>query len=138
MRTYLLACVLVAAGLLPGCDKGAKQPDFPDLSPVKGVVKKGGSPVKGGAVQFAPDPDRPDFLVNSEVGQDGTYSLSTVRTTDSRGERKPGAPPGTYKVTYTPPLGDQTAGGQINPIDLPNKVTVKAGDNDIPLDLPKK
>ena len=137
MTTRTLVGAL-AVGLLVGCGSGSKQPNFPDLSPVKGTITRGGSPVKGGAVQFFPDPPKPDFLINSEVGVDGTYTLSTVRTTDTSGERKPGAPPGTYKVTYTPPLGDQTAGGAINPIELTKTFTVTAGNNDIPIDLPRK
>ncbi|HEY1188491.1 MAG TPA: hypothetical protein VGE74_12640, partial [Gemmata sp.] len=105
-----LAFAALAAALL-GCGKDPSQPGFPDLHPVKGVVKRGGQPVSKGTVQFTPDPAKSDFLVNSEVGADGTFTLTTVRTTDSRGERKPGAPAGKYKVTFTPPLGDQTAGG---------------------------
>lgn len=136
MRTFV--CTALALGLLSGCGSGAKQPDFPDLSPVKGAVTRGGSPVKGGAVQFFPDPANPDFLINSEVGADGTYALSTVRTTDKSGERRPGAPAGTYKVTYTPPLGDQTAGGAVSPIELTKAFTVAPGSNDIPIDLQKK
>lgn len=139
MSTRTVVWVLLAVGPLVGCGSGGKsQPDFPALGPVKGTVSRGGSPVKGGAVQFFPDPARPEFLINSEVGADGTYTLSTVRTTDSSGERKTGAPAGTYKVTYTPPLGDQTAGGAINPIELPKTFTVTAGNNDIPIELPKK
>jgi hypothetical protein len=134
----LLFC-LFAVGLLSGCGgSGGKQPDFPDLHPVKGTVTRGGAPVKGGAVQFAPDPARPDFLINSEVGPDGTFALSTVRTTDKSGERKSGAPAGSYKVTFTPPLGDQTAGGAVNPIELTKPVTVTAGNNDLTIELPKK
>ncbi len=137
MRTRVLI-IVAAIGLLAGCGGDKKQPDFPDLHPVKGVVKRGGQPVKGGAVQFVPDPAKPEFLTNSEVGADGTFTLSTVRTTDSKGERKPGAPVGTYKVTFTPPLGDQTAEGHINPIDLPKSVEVKAGDNNLTIELPAK
>jgi len=140
MRTRnLLPALVLGAGLaaLAGCGGGKKLGDFPDLSPVKGVVKRDGQPVKGGLIRFAPDPDKPDFLTNSPVKDDGTYSLSTVRTNDSAGERKPGAPPGTYKVVYTPSLNDQTTGGKMDPIEVPTKVTVKAGDNDIPVDLPK-
>ncbi len=137
MRTHTLAAL--AFTLLVGCGGGGtNQPNFPDLHPVKGVVKRSGQPVKGGAIQFNPDPPRPDFLINSEVGADGTFTLTTVRTTDSKGERKTGAPAGSYTVTYTPPLADQTAGGQINPIDLPKPVTVNAGNNDLTVDLPKK
>jgi|SRR5579883_650893 len=133
-----LALGAALATLSAGCGGGKSQPDFPDLSPVKGVVKRDNNPVKGGVVRFVPDPDKPEFLINSEVGQDGTYTLSTVRTTDSRGERKPGAPPGSYKVIYTPSVTDQTAGGKMDPIELPAKVTVAAGGNDISLELPKK
>jgi hypothetical protein len=131
----VLGAVLVALSL--GCGKSEKLGDFPALSPVKGVVKRDGKPVKGGTVQFVPDPEKPEFLTNSEVKDDGSYSLSTVRTNDSKGERKPGAPAGTYKVVYTPSLNDQTTGGKMDPIEVPTKVTVKAGDNDIPIDLPK-
>jgi hypothetical protein len=139
MRTRTCApALLVGAALLTGCGQDKKQPDFPDLQPVKGTVKRDSNPVKGGVVRFVPDPDKPEFLINAEVGPDGTYTLTTVRTTDSQGERKPGAPPGTYKVTYMPSLGDQTAGGKMEPIELKAKVTVKSGDNDIPIELPKK
>ena len=127
-----------SAALAIGCGGGSDQPKFPDLNPTIGIVKRAGQPVKGGAVQFVPDPDRPEFLVNSEVGADGTYSLTTVRTTDKTGERKPGAPAGKFKVVYQPPLGDQTAGGQLTPINVPGPFEVKAGPNDILVELPKK
>lgn len=132
------AAVFAALGLLAGCDPGRPQPEFDALHPVKGVVKRGAQPVKGGLIQFTPDPNKPEFLTNAVVGADGTYALTTVRTTDKQGERKPGAPAGNYKVTYTPPLGDQTEGGQSPPVELPTAVTVNPGENDIPIDLGKK
>jgi len=135
IQGVLFALALVA---FIGCQGGNKQPKFPDLNPVKGTVKKGGQAVNGGVVTFTPEPPSSEFLINSEVGSDGTYNLSTVRLTDSQGERKSGVPAGTYKVTYAPPLGDQTAGGQVNTNQLPKPVTVKAGDNNIPIDLPGK
>lgn len=131
--------VLALAPFVAGCGGGGgNQPTFPDLHPVKGVVKRDGAPVKGGAVAFAPNPAQPDFLINSEVGPDGTFELSTVRTTDRSGERKKGAPAGNYKVTFTPPLGDQTAGGALGPVDVPKPATVAAGPNDLTVELPKK
>ncbi|MBY0514206.1 MAG: hypothetical protein K2P78_09890 [Gemmataceae bacterium] len=133
-----IAILSLAAALLAGCGGGKDQPPFSDLHPVKGVVMRNGQPVKGGAVRFNPDPDRPGFLINSDVAADGTFNLSTVRTTDSQGERKPGAPAGNYKVTFIPPLGDQTAGGQVSAIDLPGTVTVEAKENNLTIDLPKK
>ena len=138
MRTVSALALATVTAALVGCGSGPSQPDFPDLHPVKGVVKRGGQPVSKGVVQFAPDPAKSDFLINSEVGTDGTFTLTTVRTTDSKGERKPGAPAGKYKVTFTPPLGDQTAGGQINPIDVPTPATVAPGDNTLTIELPKK
>jgi hypothetical protein len=134
----LVSAFALAVAILAGCGKDGDQPAFPELHPVKGVVKKGGQPVSGGSVRFTPDADRGEFLINSEVGPDGTFTLSTVRTTDRSGERKPGAAAGKYKVTYMPAGGDQTAAAQMNPIELPNPVTVNAGNNDLTLDLPKK
>ncbi|MBY0459878.1 MAG: hypothetical protein K2V38_21375 [Gemmataceae bacterium] len=135
MHTLKIGLLAALLGALAGC--GGNQPPFPDLHPAKGVVKRGGSPVASGTVQFTPD-KAADFLVNAEVGADGTFALTTVRGTDSAGERKPGAPAGAYRVTYTPPLGDQTAGGRVNPINLPNPVTVAPGENNLTLELPKK
>jgi hypothetical protein len=136
-RTTAALLGLVLASLV-GCG-GRNQPAFSDLNPVKGVVKRGGAPANGGVVVFIPEADdKGEFLINSEVGSDGTYSLSTVRTTDSRGERRPGAPAGKYKVNYRPPLGDQTAAGTpTGTYDLPAPVTVQAGSNDIPIEFKK-
>jgi hypothetical protein len=131
--TALLALALAA---LVGC-QGKPQPAFADLHPVKGVVKRGGTPANGGSVRFFPEEDKGEFIINSEVGPDGTYALSTVRATDSRGERRPGAPAGKYRVTYQPPLGDQAAGAATGAYELPASVTVQAGSNDIPLDFKK-
>lgn len=129
--------VALAAVVLPGCG-GSRQPDFGDLNPVTGVVKRGGTTVNGGVVTFIQEPDKGEFLVNCEVKPDGTYALTTVRLTDSKGERKPGAAAGSYKVSYVPPLGDQAAGASTEPVQLPKPVTVKPGPNDIPLEFPKK
>lgn len=132
-----LAAALFAA-LAAGCGGETAQPKFPDLVPAKGVVKRAGAAVTAGAVQFLPDPPTADFLVNAEVGKDGTFALSTVRTTDKTGERKPGAPPGKYKAVFQPPLGEQTAGGVLEPVNVPGPFEVKAGGGDIVVELPKK
>ena len=97
----------------------------------------GDAAVSGGVVRFSPDPDKPDFLVNSEVGADGRFKLSTVRTTDSQGERRHGAAAGKYRVTFTPKLGDQTSGYKA-PVTLPTPVTVEAKENDLTIRLPKR
>jgi len=128
--------LLAGLVLLVGC-KAKNQPQFGDLFPVTGTVLASGKAVSGGVVRFAPDPDKPDFLINSEVGSDGRFKLSTVRTTDTSGERKPGAPAGNYKVTYTPSVTDQTAGYK-QPVTLPKAVTVEPKENDLKIELPAK
>jgi hypothetical protein len=131
--SFVFAIVVVP---LLGCGSDSNQPTFPDLHPVKGVVKLGGKPVNGGSIRFNPDPEKPEFSIVSEVGTDGSYTLTTVRTTDKQGERKTGAPAGKYKVTYTPLAGDQTAGGLTAPVELSAPVEVTASANDLPIELP--
>jgi hypothetical protein len=120
--------------LLAGC--GEKQPAFPDVHPVRGVVKVGGKPAAGGSVRFDADPAVPGYIISGPVGPDGAFTLTTVRTTDKVAERKPGAPAGAYRVTYMPPAGDQTAGPPPEPPVLPKPVTVEAKENDLTLDFP--
>jgi hypothetical protein len=132
MRKLFLAAIICT-----GCGGGSgDQPAFSDLHPVKGVIKRAGQPVKGGQVRFLLDPEKPEFNSNSVVNEDGSYSLTTYRTTDKSGERKPGAPAGTYKVSYVPDLADQSTGGSMQAIPIPKPVTVVAGENTINLDLP--
>ena len=112
---------------------------WPELHPAKGVVKVGGKPASGGLVQFrAEDSAAADYLVTGDVGADGSFTLSTGHAQDRRGERKPGAPAGKYRVTYLPPQGDQTAGRPALPVDAPQPVTITPGDNNLPLDLPRR
>lgn len=136
--TILLRAGFIGVGLLfvVGC-RDDKQPKFGELHPVKGVVLSGDTPIKSGSVRFLPQPDNPDFLINSEIGPDGTFQLATVRTTDRSGERRAGAPPGKYKVTFNPAIADQTAGFR-EPVTLPTVFTVEAKANDLKIVLPKK
>ena len=120
--------------LMAGC--GGSQQPFAELYPVKGVVLRDGQPVQKGTIQFVGASGNASFIVNSEVGADGTFELTTVRTTDSSGERKTGAPAGAYTVTYTP-FSDQR-GGNFNPVALPKPITVEAKPNELRIDLPKK
>lgn len=130
------ATIGVMVLLLVGCSDGRNQPSFPDLNPVKGTVTIGGKTATGGVVTFHAEPKNEEFLINSEVDGDGSFSLSTVRTTDSRGERKPGVAAGKYTVTYTPPLGDQTAGGSQEPISLPAPVSISGPETNLKIDVP--
>ena len=119
-----------------GCG-GAEGPAFPAVVAFKGVVKRSGAPVSGGLLKFTPEPDTPEFLSNAEVGPDGAFTASTVRTTDQTGERKPGLPAGKYRVIYFPPLGDQTAGASPKPIELPTTV-IAVEKSDVVFELPKR
>lgn len=136
--TRRLAHIVLFAVLLAGCSgDGVK---FPDLHPAKGVVKRGNAPVSGGAVQLRP-PDGPgDYIISGVVGSDGTFTLATAHKDDKRGERKPGAPAGTYKATYMPPAGDQTASpvAGLGQVEVPTTLTVTAGENNLTIDLSKK
>lgn len=139
MRTIFLAAVAACAVAAVGCGgPGREQPAFGDLVPVSGVVTRANKPVSGGVLRFVPDPEKDNFLISSEVGQDGKYSLSTVRLTDSKGERKPGLAPGKYRVVYTPPLGNQAAGGETDPVELAAPITVAKAENDLKIELSGK
>lgn len=116
---------------------GLKQPEFDPLHPVTGKVQRGGKPLVGGSIQFQPVPDKQEFSINSLVDQEGNFKLTTVRTTDTKGERRPGAPAGEYTVVYTPESKDQTVAFE-PPITLPKKVTVETKDNNLTLEIPAR
>ena len=122
--------------LAVGCG-GPKQPDFDPLHPVTGKTQRAGAPLAGGSLRFNPIPDKQEFIINSLVGPDGTFTLTTVRTTDSKGERRPGAPAGEYSVVYIPESLHQTAGYQ-PPITLPQKVVIEAKENTLTLEVPPR
>jgi hypothetical protein len=139
MRVIFVAAALAAVGLAAGCGGGAReQPKFGDLVPVAGVVVQGGAPVSGGVVEFIPEKNKDDFMINSEVGGDGKYSLTTVRLTDSRGERKPGVPPGKYRVNFRPPLANQAPGASTDTIELATPVNVTKAETDLKIEVPGK
>ena len=135
MRILILAALAFSA---VGCG-GSDGPAFPDLAPVSGVVKRGDKAVAGGVLTLTPErADKGEFLINSEVGPDGRFALTTVRTTDRSGERKSGVAAGTYGVTYLPPAGDQTSGGVPAAVTLPPLTVRKEGNTNLTLTLPKK
>lgn len=138
-RHLSTAAIPVAAAVLfvCGCGGGKDQPAFGDLVPVAGVVLRSGKPVSGGVLEFNPEPKKDDFMINSEVGADGSFTLTTVRLTDSSGERKPGVSPGKYRVVYRPPLGDQTESGT-ELVALPGLVGVDKAMTDLKIELPKR
>jgi len=109
---------------------------------VKGKVTYKGEPVKGGSVVFSPLSEG-GKAASSEIQQDGTYTLSTNRPGD-------GVKPGRYRVTFTPPPGQEAPAsvpGKPPPKAIPNpyaglvpkpdEVDVKSGDNSVNLELVK-
>jgi hypothetical protein len=128
------AASVAAVLVLSGCG-GPKGPDFGTLHPVKGIVTKGGQAVSGGVVQFARDPEQSEFLINSEVSAAGQFNLTTVRTTDSSGERKSGVAAGTYRITYFPPVVDQTT-GFLEPVLLPQPISIAGPAEELKIELP--
>jgi hypothetical protein len=107
----------------------------PNCSPPKAMATQGGSPVSGGVVIFRAVPENEQFLINGSVKPGGAFELTTVRATDTHGERKPGVPAGEYSVTYIPPAVDQTQ-GFVEPPKLAKTVTIQPGPNDLKLDFP--
>ncbi|QDU30654.1 hypothetical protein ETAA8_58010 [Anatilimnocola aggregata] len=134
---FILAVTIVwVSALSLGCGNGVPQPEFAPLFTANGTVRRGGQLMSGGMVRFTPVADKEDFIINSLVEADGKFKLTTVRATDSRGERRPGAPAGEYTVVYEPVNVDQTV-AYSPPITLPQKVTIEAKHNQLMLELPR-
>ena len=134
MRSFGLISMLGVA-LLVGCQPDKPKGELPPLHAVKGSVSRGGNPVGGGVIQFRPEPDVPNIVVNAEVKPDGTFELKTLHALSQKSA--PGAPAGTYRVLYLPPTaGDQNMAAP--PVVLPKPFTVKEGPNELPIDLGKK
>lgn len=130
--------VMFALGLavISGCGESKPKGDLPPLHPTKGQVLRGGQSVAGGSLQFEADPPIADVTLSAEVKADGTFEVSTLHTQSQK--KATGAPAGTYRVTYMPNYGDQTAGPNPMPNELKEKVTIKEGPNDLTLELGKK
>jgi hypothetical protein len=128
MRTSV---VLVLA-VLVGCSEPKVQGDLPDLHPVKGKVVRAGQPVSGGEIRFTADGIGNDWVINAEVGADGTFELRTLHALSMK--KGTGAPAGTWTATYSPPLKNNQAPV---PVRATKPVTVAAGSNDVVVELPK-
>ena len=74
MRAWIVTALVVFAA---GCGASRDEPAFPDLVAVAGVIHQDGRPVGGGSIRFTPVPERDEFLINSEVGPDGRFTLAT-------------------------------------------------------------
>jgi hypothetical protein len=128
--------VILGVFVLTGCPGSTPKGDLPTLQPAKGKVLRGGQPVNGGSIKFHAEGGSLDLVVGGEVNADGSFELQTMHAQSMK--KASGAPVGRYKVTYFPALGDQTAGPNPAPIELPDTVTIKDGPNDIPIEVGKK
>ncbi len=125
------------AALAAGCSSGSAI-TFPELHPVKGVVKAGEKLIAGGFIQCVPEGGVNEYIVGGVVADDGTFTLSTSHKDDKAGDRKTGVPAGKYKVTFNAPQGDQTAGPPAQPIQVAQLLTVNPGENNVTIEVPKK
>lgn len=161
----LLFSTLLAAGAVcaissAGCNSG--QPPAVKTDMVEGVVTLDGQPVPGATVTFLPVQDGAGASATGMTDASGKYTLTAVGA-GIGAQAGAGTLPGEYRVGVLkdeiPDLAqieqdpEGKAGGQGKEIkithvipqkfndprksEIPN-VTVKAGDNDIPIDLKSK
>ncbi len=125
MSRFIVGVVIALLFLAGGC-----RSSLPKTYPVTGSVHyKGGRPMKGGSVQFTSLTD-PGLRVVGRLGNDGTFTLETIKDAD----KSPGAPAGEYEVTVLPPLSSEHKGSA--PIVLPTRYRVEAeGKNEFAIEL---
>ncbi len=130
----MLFCAIISC-LLAGCG-GNKNPA---TYPVKGTVKFNGQPLPDVIVTFFPTEGRP---ASGMTDAQGNYTLTTFDPGD-------GALPGSHKVTVAEPAPKMAEGDYSVPVPKPPrfpvkytdqiqtdlKAEVKAGENDIPIEL---
>ena len=142
--TFPLLVPLFAAACLTGCGGPS---DLPELGEVSGVVTDGGAAVPNATLEFQPENGRPSM---GRTDAEGRYVLNY--TADY-----PGAKISQHQVRITPLAGpppaapDSTASGSTEPmillpepskkktksgpLQMPELVTVEAGENTINFDL---
>lgn len=137
--TCRMCCVVFVVVWALGCTESKPKGDLPPLFPTKGKVLRGTAPVQGGSIRFVLTPETPesrDLLIVGEVGQDGSFELSTLHSISQK--KALGAPTGNYQATFTSAIGDQTQGGQVQIITPSTTFTVKSEPTDLTVDLSKK
>lgn len=122
MRVQFAAAILVAVIGISGCSKSDS--DLPPLHPVKGVITTKGASLDKGSLMVRPETDNPNVVVVANLTPDGNFDLSTILVKDRSSKKHPGAPAGTYKLSYAVASDEQ-----IPPIELKNPFVVEAGQN---------
>jgi hypothetical protein len=119
-RCLFLLCLGVALG--GGCARKSK-PTMPPLHPVTGVVCNKTAPIAGGSLHVVPQRSHALFVVTADVGPDGRFELTTLDNQNGTATKHPGAPEGTYKVTFLPDSSDE----EIEPTELVQVFKVEPG-----------
>jgi hypothetical protein len=127
MRACWLWGFLLGAAVL-GC-RGEEE--MPPLYRVTGKVIHDGRPVQGGSIRFTPVNEQAVIIVNAPVDQEGKFELRTVKGRT----RAPGAPEGTYQVSYQPPFQGKTVPEGVT---LPETYKVEARENAFTIDVGKR
>jgi hypothetical protein len=118
-RLAVIGTLVLVFGV--GCG-GGKEYQF---HPAHGrVLGKDGKPLAGGRIQMYL-PDDPNFLVEGDVQNDGSFTLRTHVVKPEKTAQ--GAPEGEYRVSITPSIGN-APGPQLS---VNEPCTIKAGDNDL-------
>jgi hypothetical protein len=132
LRVSPVVLLMLAAGCTPAVV-------LPKTYPASGsVAYKGGQPMTGGSVHFV-SADDPLLRVMGTIGQDGSFTLTTVKDT----AKADGAPEGTYRVLVQPPMvsdaRDKVPDGHkaMIPTELPRTYKLEARENTgIKIELP--
>ena len=142
-----LSLLLICSCVVVGCGAGDSA-----VAPVSGLVSVGGKPLKFGRVCFYPEKGRPAI---GEIGADGRYQLTTVRSGDGAAMGKHRVTVEAVEVTGAPktmaeeslqagkgapaPTVKWFAAERFSRLQSTDLVAdVKAGDNQIDFKLPEK
>ena len=137
------AFVAVALGLcvIVGCGEQSRGFDLPAMHPAQGSVTYRGQPASGFRVTLHPlgDIGALKFAPSAITAADGSFRVRSYAPDD-------GAPAGEYAVTFEwpdhiiqpedfdpVPEVDQLRGAYSNPQTSPYKVTIREGENTLPL-----
>jgi hypothetical protein len=127
----VVAAVVTAGGILAGCSQPPAGDAPPETFPVTGeVIGRAGTPLPAGTVAFRPA-GKGGADASGDIRPDGTFALRTFHD----GNPVPGAAPGEYQVTVTPPQGPDQKDESFR---LPTALKVERRENQFRIEQPKK
>lgn len=133
MRSIAWFCLILTL-CTTGCKKKPGSGNVPAVHPVKGVVLKNGQHVTNGDLEIRPVQELPNLLVSAVLKPDGTFEVFSMDTQDRDGKKHPGAPEGSYQLTYSVQTQDQ----QIQSVKLSKPFVVEAKPNEWIVNLDEK